>query len=102
MSLINHTMGTPGFLVHLKKTQPKKKSRFGKKNSWVYFKLPEFDSYREYTETKKKLKKNFKKSHRNFPQNLTLPGFESYKIPEKCTKSLVYHIYLCDAEKDME
>ena len=44
-----------------------------------------------YTENKKKLKKPKKTSElskktQKFSKKLTLPGFDSYKIPQKCTK----------------
>ena len=49
-----------------------------------------------YTKRTKKTQKNPKKP-RKFPQKLTLPGFDRYKIPQKCTKkSLTYSLLFSD------
>ena len=54
-----------------------------------------------YTENQKNSKKSPKipKKLRKFPKKLTLPGFDSYKIPQKCTKIepgyTIHYYYIC-------
>ena len=80
--------------MHLKKNSADKKTQnlekthgFSEKNS-RYRDLTVIALHREPKKLKKsskKLKKSPKNSE-NFQKKLTLPGFDSYKIPQKCTK----------------
>ena len=73
--------------MHLKKKLSRQKnSRFGKKLMVLAKKTRVTGIWQlsHYTENKKTQKTQ--KKLRKFPKKLTLPGFDSCQIPQKCTK----------------